>query len=346
MSKFNQRTPGPCVVQSKSLSKPEMIESVDESTIERAVEVLRSGQLVAFPTETVYGLGADAGNPQALARLYAAKGRPANHPVIVHIAEPAMLERWAVNVPDSAYTLAQAFWPGPLTLVLPRCTHVLDQVTGGQETVALRIPSHPVALALLRSFDGGLAAPSANSFGKLSPTKAEDVERDLGSAVAMILDGGACQVGIESTIVDITGDEARVLRPGMISQPSIERVLGKKLAANDSNTHNITVRVPGSHVSHYAPSTPLQVIPAEGLTTAIGRFKQTAVLAFADPGNNHPSGLWHKASRDPAVYARELYAVLRSFDRLQPEWIVVEQPPDGPEWQGVRDRLLRAASAS
>jgi L-threonylcarbamoyladenylate synthase len=195
--------------------------------IERAVALLRAGELVAFPTETVYGLGADAANPAAVAKIFAAKGRPQDHPLIVHLDGAAQLDAWARDIPAYAFELAEAFWPGPLTLILKRQPGVPDAVTGGQDTVGLRVPGHPLALELLRAFGGGLAAPSANRFGRISPTTARHVREELGEAVAMVLDGGPCQVGIESTILDCTGGAPRILRPGMVGAPALGRVLGR-----------------------------------------------------------------------------------------------------------------------
>jgi len=195
--------------------------------IEKAAALLRQGELVAFPTETVYGLGADASNPEAVAKIFAAKGRPADHPLIVHIPGVEHLDRWAREIPETAFASAKAFWPGPLTLILKRQPNVPDAVTGGQDTVGIRVPGHPLALELLKAFDGGVAAPSANRFGHVSPTTAQHVHDELGSAVAMVLDGGPCRVGIESTIVNLTGPQSRILRPGMISAADLGRVLGR-----------------------------------------------------------------------------------------------------------------------
>ncbi|HEY9719028.1 MAG TPA: L-threonylcarbamoyladenylate synthase, partial [Trichormus sp.] len=241
---------------------------LDADLIMRAAALLRRAELVAFPTETVYGLGADASSPEALSKLYATKGRPADHPVIVHLFSFLQVKEWAADVPDFLEPLAQRFWPGPLTVVLRRSSHVLDQVTGGQETVALRVPAHPIALALLREFGGGLAAPSANRFGRISPTKAEDVTRDLGDAVSLVLDGGPCQVGIESTILDLSGDGiARILRPGMILSADIEAVTGVPVELKTSQTAQAQtqIRVPGALPSHYAPQTPLILLPPSQL---------------------------------------------------------------------------------
>ena len=224
--------------------------------VEEAAAILRGGGLVAFPTETVYGLGADAANPEAVARIFAAKGRPANHPVIVHLGSVEQLTDWATDIPPAAYRLAQHFWPGPLTLILKRHARVSDAVTGGQDTVGLRVPGHPIALALLAAFSGGIAAPSANRFGWLSPTTAAHVRTGLGASVDYVLDGGPCRVGIESTIIDLSGDYPRLLRPGTITAAGIEAVLDKPLAAPAGEAPHS----PGMLPSHYAPQTALTLV--------------------------------------------------------------------------------------
>lgn len=331
--------------------------TVTEAEITEAVTALRAGQLVAFPTETVYGLGADASNADAIRRLFAAKGRPADHPVIVHLAGAAALDQWAAHVSPAARRLAQHFWPGPLTLILPRAAHVLDLVTGGQNSVGLRVPDHPVAQALLRAFAGsapagapsGLVAPSANRFGRISPTRAEHVRAELGAAVALVLDGGPAQVGIESTIVDLSSTQPTLLRPGQISSAAITEVLGAPLAQPGAAGGTSTTRAPGTLASHYAPTTPLVLIEPEQLLAEVARLSQAgeciAVLARrAAPAEL--SGLsWHVAPEDASGYARMLYAALRELDALGATRIVVERVPDDPSWLAVRDRLRRAAAA-
>ena len=312
--------------------------------IERAVLLLKQGELVAFPTETVYGLGADASNPAAVAKIFAAKGRPADHPVIVHLPDITHLERWARDISPAARAVAGKFWPGPLTLILKRHPDVPDIVTGGQDTVGLRIPNHPVALELLKAFNGGIAAPSANKFGRISPTTAQHVRDDLGDEVALILDGGPCQVGIESTIVDMSGERTTVLRPGMLAGFDIGLLLGR-MPAEAVNTNS--VKTPGSHLAHYAPRTPLLLTPEDtvpiALRTALGKHERVAILAPYPAPIEHPLIVaWHVAPTDADTYARELYATLRALDAVGADLIIVQRPP----WPAVIDRLMRASAGS
>ena len=315
--------------------------------VSRAARLLREGELVAFPTETVYGLGADAGNPRAIAKIFAAKGRPAEHPLIVHLPGVAHLERWAIDIPEAAGKLAGAFWPGPLTLILKRHPHVPDAVTGGQDTVGLRVPNHPQALQLLREFAGGVAAPSANRFGRISPTTAEHVREELGSTVAMILDGGPCAVGIESTILDLSGGEPRILRPGMLDAAAIGSVLGCPPAFGRKQN---APRVSGSLEAHYAPRTPMQLVtPAEladAASKALGAGRRVAVLASEPFALDHPNLAWRAASAEPAQFAHDLYARLRELDASGCDLILVAAPPSDDAWRAVADRLRRAAAGS
>lgn len=317
----------------------------------RAVELLRAGELVAFPTETVYGLGADATNPAAVARIFAAKGRPADHPLIVHLAGHDAVDRWAEEVPAVAWELMEAFWPGPLTLILKKQAWVPSTVTGGQDTVGLRVPGHPVALELLRRFaadgePGGIAAPSANRFGHISPTTAAHVGEELGDRVALILDGGPCTVGIESTIVDCSRGGPVILRPGHISAAHVEVVSGvqPRLVAGGAP------RVPGALEAHYAPQTPLRMVAGERLIDFLGaQRKQGArcgVIGHSQPPQAGVPHLWRLLSADPVAYAHDLYAALRDMDHADVALIVVEAPPDRPEWAAVTDRLRRAAAGS
>ena len=321
-----------------------------QADIERAAAILRAGGLVAFPTETVYGLGADASNPEAVAKIFAAKGRPQDHPLIVHVASMDLLPQWAANIPPAAQKLAEAFWPGPLTLVLQRAAGVPDCVTGGQDTVGLRIPGHPVALELLKAFAGeaggrrysGIAAPSANKFGRISPTTAEHARAELGDALDAVLDGGECDVGIESTIIDLSRGRAVLLRPGQITPAQIAAVLGTEVEEPDAGAP----RAPGALDAHYAPRTPLRIVAAAEMTAKLGelRGKKVAVLARAEAPEGLKEVYWQAAQRAVAGYAHELYASLRRLDDLGCDVILVEAPPPVPGWLGVSDRLKRAAS--
>lgn len=410
---------------------PRVLKATD-AAIATAADVLRSGGLVAFPTETVYGLGAMARDPQAVQRIFRAKGRPADHPLIVHLAEPEWIGRWAEHVPAEAETLATAFWPGPLTLILRRAHGVPDVVTGGAATVGLRMPAHPVAQALIGAVGDGVAAPSANRFGKISPTRAEHVASEFawselawpdvtptghvssgpvsselvsselapaepassdfassgvaggesasaevapaglaavqaGNAIDLILDGGPCRVGVESTIIDLSsvdrdGGSPRLLRPGGVALEAIEDVLGVPIAGPTAGAP----RAPGTLASHYAPGVPTLALRRDGLLD--GLEPGDAVLAFAEapagaspaaPAEGaaggaggygsgwHGSGwharAWRVLPGDPAAAARELYAALRALDALEPARILIELPPDTPPWRAVRDRIVRAS---
>ena len=320
---------------------PEPIPVTDEH-IEQAARTLRDGGLVAFPTETVYGLGADASNAAALKKIFAAKGRPADHPIIVHIAGMSELKNWVAEVPRTAWLLAEKFWPGPLTMVLKRAPHVSDLISGGQNSIGLRVPAHPVAQRLLKAFGGGIAAPSANKFGRLSPTAADHVRQELGSAVELVLDGGDCEVGIESTIVDLTRETPAILRPGRISAQQIGDALLSELGENGIDRP----RVPGSMAAHYAPHLPLIVIPADQIEVYIRQQAGTAIAVLARRGRPRDSkaALWQVAAELPDDYARHLYAALRRLDASGCRMIVVEEPPYLPEWVAVRDRLGRAST--
>jgi L-threonylcarbamoyladenylate synthase len=315
--------------------------------IDTAVQALRDGELVAFPTETVYGLGANASNPAAVRRVFQAKGRPSNHPLIVHLDSIRQLGRWAREVPELAQRLAERFWPGPLTLVLPRALTVSDAVTGGQDTVAIRVPSHPMARQLLAAFGGGVVAPSANRYGRVSPTRAEHVREELRGAVSVILDGGECQIGLESTIVSFEGPAVRLLRPGGVSAAQLRAQLGDHLLLGPSRE---SPRVPGSTRSHYAPLTPVTLVPAgdidhyAALMSEGGR--RVAVLAQRLPFKAHKYVTWINAGSKPQNYARDLYANLRALDRAGCRLILVQDvPPRDERWEAVRDRLSRAAMA-
>jgi L-threonylcarbamoyladenylate synthase len=319
---------------------------VSNSDIDHAVGVLRGGGLVAFPTETVYGLGADASNPEAVRRIFEVKRRPAGHPVIVHIADAVQAANWAHEFPDAAHRLARRFWPGPLTLILQRSRVVNDVVTGGQETVALRVPSHRVAERLLARFGGGIAAPSANRHGRVSATTADHVRREFGAEIPCVLDGGETEVGIESAIVDLSAGAAVLLRPGWITAAQIENALGAPLTAAGSNAP----RAPGTLAAHYAPQTPLLVAEADlaaGLAVTLTRQgKRIAVLARSAQQPLVPGLTWVAAPRDAAGYAHALYAILRRLDESKCDSIIVERPPRSPEWAAIHDRLGRAAAGT
>ena len=315
---------------------------IDTAQIEAAARRLRAGELVAFPTETVYGLGADAANPAAVARIFAAKGRPASHPVIVHLASVDQLGDWVSEFPEQARRLAAAFWPGPLTLVLPRGPRVSDAVTGGQDSVGIRVPAHPVARRLLEAFGGGIAAPSANRYGRVSPTRAEHVREEFGAAVGLVLDGGDCAVGLESTIVACLDGRLRLLRPGGITRAQLEAVVGPL-----PSTDEPAPRVPGSEKSHYAPATPVELVEPSGLEArlrALPAGQQAAVLARRAPPAGCAARAWRVLPNDAAGYGHALYAALRELDRCGAERILVERVPDHAAWDAVRDRLERAAA--
>jgi L-threonylcarbamoyladenylate synthase len=303
--------------------------------VRRAAEILRAGGLVAFPTETVYGLGADASSAAAMARLYRVKGRPAGHPVIVHFVSAEDAFRYAKEIPADAKLLANKFWPGPLTLILKRSDKAKDFVTGGQPSVGIRVPSHPVARELLKAFGGGIAAPSANRFGRISPTTAAHVREDLGGDVDLVLEGGPSEVGIESTIVDLSGGAAVLLRPGKISRAELGKIVALEEKSEASPRHS------GGLERHYSPRTAARLVATHALDREISHLKdRVAVLAFSRPDER--VDYWLRMPRDPDGYAQKLYAALRELDAAGCELILVEAPPDAPEWAAVRDRLVRA----
>ena len=321
--------------------------------IQHAVDVWKAGDLVAIPTETVYGLGADARNPSALAKIFIAKGRPSDHPLIVHVCPDADLTEWAVDIPNMAYKLIDHFWPGPLTLILKKTDSVPMEVTGGQDTVGIRCPSHPVAQLLLTAFGGGIAAPSANRFGKISPTSAEDVFEELGDRIPLIIDGGECEQGIESTIIDLTRGYPVLLRPGSISATAIEFALGQAVARPDI----LAPRVSGSLDQHYAPSTRLELVPpAALLDTAQAYLAMEQTLAIVTWSKLQEALPWckdmgHKVKllalgQSVEAVSHDLYHVLREADRLGVQHILFEKPANTVEWEGVADRLRRAAAGS
>jgi L-threonylcarbamoyladenylate synthase len=321
--------------------RTEVLDASDAS-VARAVDALRAGRLVALPTETVYGLAADASDRAAVARVFAAKGRPVDHPLIVHLAGADRLGSWAATVPDAAARLAEAFWPGPLTLVLPRHPSVLPEVTGWRETVAVRVPAHPLALRVLEAFDGGLAAPSANRFGRVSPTVAADVVGELDGAVDLVLDGGPCTVGVESTIVEVVGGQVSVLRPGGTSREALEAVLGAPVEGSAGGPS----RAPGMLPSHYAPATPVELRPsgevAAAVTGHLAGGARVGVVSLAPLVLPAGAVAWH-AGGDLAGFARSLYRWLRLADAEGLDVVVAVPPPGDGLGAAIADRLRRAA---
>ena len=343
------------------------------AVINEAVQTLRDGSLVAFPTETVYGLGADAKNLEAIQKIFTAKGRPFNHPLIVHLAAPdkfdapqvnwvPIIAPWARDISEDAIKLMNAFWPGPLTLVFKKDKTVLSGLTGGQDTVAIRAPAHPIAQELLRKFKGGIVAPSANRFGKVSPTSAADVRSEFESMLdLMILDGGDCEVGIESTIIDMSsGDKPRLLRPGIITPKEIlaktgVRVLKDGEVVADEHTES-PPRVSGSLRAHYAPTTPLRLYAPGRVLDALSEYPDTksrVAVAVWDSESSlgedgHPSVHFEEMEipSDSAAFANCLYRSLRDLDQQEWDLILFPEPPAGEEWDGVRDRLQRACFGS
>ena len=328
------------------------------SEIQEAAALLQAGELVAFPTETVYGLGADAANPLAVQKIFTAKGRPSDHPLIVHLSDAEGLARWAMEIPPVAYRLAEKFWPGPLTLILKKQAWVPTAVTGGQDTVGLRMPAHTLALQLIRAFAalperrGGVAAPSANRFGRVSPTTATHVQEELGGRVARILDGGACQVGIESTILDLSRlatHGAEILRPGGLDPLSLAEVLGEMPRLRDGANQDNAPRVSGSLLSHYAPTTPLQLVDGAALAGFLRQQsragRRCGVLAHSPQTLQTAEATARIAMpADPSGYAHRLYAALRELDAQNLDLMVVETPPATLIWNAVCDRLRRATA--
>ncbi len=316
-----------------------------QDEVDRAVDALRDGAVIAFPTETVYGLGADAQNPDAVRKVFELKGRPATHPLIIHVDHPRQLDRWALAIPPAAQKLADRFWPGPLTLVLRRAPMVDFAITGGQETVAVRVPAHPVAQQLLRAFGSGIAAPSANRYGHVSPTRAEHVREEFGDAVPIVLDGGDCKIGLESTIVSCVDPVPRVLRPGIITLSQLRAVVPEIVDGGEP----AAPRVPGSDAKHYAPQTPLSIVTSRTLEEVVHQLtaehEKVAVLAMRPPRAANKFMTWINAGRRAETYGRELYVNLRTLDKSGAREILVEEVPDGEAWDAVRDRLRRAATA-
>lgn len=317
--------------------------------INAAVRLLKVGQLVSFPTETVYGLGGDAANPAAIQRIFRLKGRPESHPLIVHLADAGQLNKWARDIPPVAWKLAERFWPGPLTLILKKNAQVLPLVTGGQDTIGLRVPAHPLALELLRAFGGGLAAPSANRFGRVSPTCPEHVREEFADKLALVLDGGCCRVGVESTILSLVTEEPVLLRPGSISISQLAEVLGCRPRAQDTSVGNI--RAPGLLASHYATRTPLEVVNGPGLWLRVKQLRTQGVrmacmILERPPLDICQTQLKHiiDMPNEPQAYARGLYRAMRSLDGKGYDLLLVQAPPQTEVWSAVNNRLQRAAA--
>ncbi len=326
----------------------DMLNANSADDVSKAQHILSAGGLVAIPTETVYGLAADATQPQAVAGIFEAKGRPADHPLIVHLSCVEQLSNWAVNIPEVAYQLADAFWPGPITFLLEKAPHVNTVVTGGLKTIGLRIPAHPVMYQLLKQSGLCVAAPSANRYKKLSPTSAEQVKYGLAGRIDAVLDGGPCQVGLESTIIDLTkvaqGGDIKVLRAGPISAEQIAHVIN--MPVKDFENH--TLAVPGNVAAHYQPNAPLQILPTLKLKQALAQSDQQAACIYYSAEiqevlkhnpctlNSLKLGAGHQA------YGQQLYASLFELDKLKPTTILLEQPPQTANWLAVNDRLNRA----
>ena len=319
------------------------------SSLDRAVRALAAGELVAFPTETVYGLGADAGSDAAVRKIFAAKGRPADHPLIVHVADASGVAEFAASIPAFAQRLMDAFWPGPLTLILPRRPGMAAVAAAGQDSVGVRCPAHPVAHALLLACRNalppvlGLAGPSANQFGRISPTTAGHVQAEFGDGL-LVLDGGPCSVGIESSIVDCTRDAPVLLRPGVLTRDSIEQACGQRLGAVDGQAP----RASGTLETHYAPKAKLRLMDARALQTALdllgSEAAHIATYSRAILRSRSSQVLRRRMPDDALETARQLFGVLRDFDAQGVRLIWVEIPPAGPEWEGVQDRLQRASA--
>jgi L-threonylcarbamoyladenylate synthase len=333
-----------------------ILPGTDPQAITEAADQIQAGGLVAFPTETVYGLGADASNDIAVAGIFAAKGRPSDHPLIVHVADQNAVQYYAASVPAFAERLMAAFWPGPLTVILPRQPGVASAAAGGQNSIGLRCPNHPVALALIRACQNlgvsGLAGPSANRFGRVSPTTAQHVAGELGAAL-LVLDGGPCAVGIESSIVDCTRGQPVLLRPGVLTRAELEAACGQPVLDNDEAPQALSAaaapRAPGTLESHYAPNAKVRLMDAKAIQTALdllGRdAANIAIYARAIVRIQSEKVLYRRMPDDALGAAQQLFAVLRGFDEQGVKLIWVEAPPATSEWDGVRDRLGRAAAS-
>lgn len=326
------------------------MQPVDERAIRAAVDVLECSGLVAMPTETVYGLAANAEDEKAVKKIFEAKKRPTTHPLIVHITGEEALDHWARDIPQSAYVLARRFWPGPLTMILKKSEAVGDWITGGQDSVGLRCPSHPWAMALIKAFAGkhhrGLAAPSANTFGRISPTTAQHVRDDLGEKpkgkVDFILDGGECEVGVESTIINLNGEHPEILRHGAVTRKMLEEALGCAIPDGGKDSP----RVSGSLKSHYAPTT--KVILCSDIVAACEKYQNKKIAVMAPKANllSTPANVikWFDAPENASEYMHILYVRLHELDRVGADFILIQTPPTGDAWNAVQDRLSRASA--
>ncbi|MDP3355890.1 MAG: L-threonylcarbamoyladenylate synthase [Polaromonas sp.] len=319
----------------------------DPAAIAEAARVIRSGGLVGFATETVYGLGADASSDSAVSGIFVAKGRPSDHPLIVHVAEPAQVSDYAVDVPPFAERLMKTLWPGPLTVILPRKPGVAAAAAGGQNSIGLRCPAHPLAHALLAACATGVAAPSANRFGRVSPTTAQHVAQEFGDGL-LVLDGGPCEVGIESSIVDCTRSRPVLLRPGVLTRAQLEAACGEAVLSNEEFTGAGAPRASGTLESHYAPDARVRLMDATAIQTALDLLgpeaAHIAVYARTIVRIKSTQVLYRRMPADAPATAQQLFAVLRGFDAQGVKLIWVEHPPADTAWDGVRDRLVRAAA--
>jgi len=322
----------------------------DPAAIAEATRVIQAGGLVGFPTETVYGLGANAASDSAVAGIFSAKGRPSDHPLIVHVADSGQVLDYAASVPPFASRLMQAFWPGPLTLILPRRAGVARAAAGGQDSIGLRCPAHPVAQALLKACATGVAAPSANRFGRVSPTTARHVAEEFGGGL-LVLDGGACAVGIESSIVDCTRGRPVLLRPGVLTRAQLEAACGESVASQDEflGDEGAAPRASGTLQAHYAPNAKVRLMDAGAIQTALDLLgpdaAHIAVYARAMVRIKSTRVLYRRMPDDALATAQQLFAVLRDFDAKGVKLIWIENPPAAAQWDGVRDRLERAAAS-
>lgn len=320
------------------------LDASQPGAIEQAADLLRAGHLVGIPTETVYGLAADATNPAAIKKVFEAKQRPIGHPLIVHLSDPEQIHQWVDRVPDIVWPLIDQYWPGPLTLLLPKKSGVSDFITGGQPGVAIRMPAHPVALETIRLLGGEIVAPSANPYGRISPTSASHVLRGMAGRIAAVLDGGECRVGIESTILDLTGNSPAIARPGQVSRAELETFLGMAI----TNQATAGQAVPGNVKHHYQPVTPTIGVPAERLPEALadltGRAGRTGVIWWRSPPPESEVYEPIRLADNPDDYARMLYTAMHALDQAGLTRIVIELPPRTEPWLAIHDRLGRACA--